>query len=107
MVFRFNWVVFLLFLILLLGAWLRFVAIYPENTIIGFDQARDIFLATSIYEHGDLKVIGPTAGNNPNLHHGIAYIYYLLPALFLSHGNIMAAVFWNALVNLGTAIVIY
>lgn len=96
-----------LMLILILGGFLRFISIYPTNTIIGFDQARDLFLATSIYEHYDLKIIGPTAGNNPNLHHGILYIYYLLPAMFFSHGNIMAVVFWNSLVNLLTVVVIY
>jgi hypothetical protein len=42
-----------------------------------------IFDAVKIIS-GDLRIIGPTAGNNPNLHHGVAYLYYLaLPILFL------------------------
>ena len=90
----------------LLGLVLRAINVWPNNTIIGFDQVRDFFSVQKILQ-GDLLIIGPTAGNNPNLHHGIAYIYYLLLPLFLGHGNPMWAVCWNCLFNAFSIFTIY
>jgi len=92
--------------IFLLGLVFRIFSVWPNNTIVGFDQVRDFFSVQKILQ-GDWLIIGPTAGNNPSLHHGIAYIYYLLLPLFLGHGNPMWAVYWNCLFNAFSIFTIY
>lgn len=96
----------LLFIIFLLGFALRIISTASYNTIIGFDQARDLFSVNQIIK-GDIKVIGPTAGNNPNLHHGVAYLYYLLLPLLAGGGNPMWAIYWNLLFNAGVVVILY
>lgn len=95
----------ILFLIFLLGFLIRFLSVWPANTIIGFDQARDLFDSLKIIQ-GDLRVIGPTAGNNPNLHHGVAWLYFMVPPLLVSQ-NPIYVVLWNSLFNAGAAVVLY
>lgn len=84
---------------------IRLLSVWPANTIIGFDQARDLFDAAEITK-GDIRIIGPTAGNNPNLHHGVAWLYFLAIPLTFSH-NPIAAVIWNCLFNALAAVVIF
>ena len=96
-----------LLVIFTLGFLLRFLSVYPANTIVGFDQARDFFDATSIVFDQNLKIIGPTAGNNPNLHHGVLYLYYILVPLITLGGNPIWAVLWNSLFNAGSCIVLF
>lgn len=86
---------------------LRVFTIYPYNTIIGFDQARDLFVAKTIVVDHDLKIIGPTAGNNDALHHGVLYWYYLVPGYVLSSGNPAGIAMWNAFFNSFTVVVAY
>ncbi len=86
---------------------IRFLSIWPSNTVIGFDQARDIFDARKIIADHDLRIIGPTAGNNPNLHHGVAYLYYLIPPILIGGGNPAIVALWNSAFNAGAAVVIY
>ena len=83
----------------------RFLSVWPSNTIIGFDQARDLFDSAKILQ-GDLRVIGPTAGNNPNLHHGVFWLYFMTIPLIFSH-NPIYAVLWNSLFNALAVVVIY
>lgn len=94
-----------LLVIFLMGFAVRFISVWPANTIIGFDQARDLFDAEKII-NGHLRIIGPTAGNNPHLHHGIAWIYFLVPPLLISN-NPIYAVLWNCLFNTLAAVIIY
>lgn len=91
----------------LLGLILRIFSVYPSNTIIGFDQVRDFFTTITIFRDHDLKIIGPTAGNNPYLHHGVLYYYYLIPPLLFFKNNPMAAVYWNILFNAAACIIIF
>ncbi len=98
---------FQVLLIFLLGLSLRFISIYPSNTVIGFDQARDLFDASGIFLNSDLKIIGPTAGNNPNLHHGVAYLYYLIPPLLLFNGNPTFVALYSSLFNAFTIITLF
>jgi hypothetical protein len=98
---------FLLGLIVLLGLALRIYSIYPNNIILGFDQARDLFMAKTIFTHGDIKIIGPTAGNNTDLHHGIAWIYFVLPAVVVGGGNPFWVSLWNSLFNLLAVFIVY
>ncbi|MCX6706001.1 MAG: hypothetical protein NTV24_02740 [Candidatus Woesebacteria bacterium] len=83
----------------------RFLSVWPSNTIIGFDQARDLFDSAKILQ-GDLRVVGPTAGNNPNLHHGVLWLYFMTVPLLFSH-NPIYVVLWNSLFNAFSAVVIY
>lgn len=84
---------------------IRFLSVWPANTILGFDQARDLFDARKIIS-GDLRIVGPTAGNNANLHHGVAFLYFLIPPLLLS-GNPIWAVLWNSLFNAASSLVLF
>lgn len=83
----------------------RFLSVWPANTIIGFDQARDLFDSLKIIQ-GDLRIIGPVAGNNPNLHHGVAWLYFMIPPLIVSH-NPISVVIWNSLFNAGVAVIVF
>ena len=92
--------------IFLLGLLIRFLSIYPANTIIGFDQARDLFDGLKIIK-GDIRIVGPTAGNNAYLHHGVAFLYYIIPPLILGSGNPIYVALWNSFFNALTIIVLY
>ncbi len=92
-------------LIFLFAFAVRFISVWPANTIIGFDQARDLFDSLKILQ-GDLKIIGPTAGNNPNLHHGVFWLYFTAIPLIFSH-NPIYIVLWNSLFNAFSAVVIF
>lgn len=85
----------------------RIFSIWPYNIIIGFDQARDLFDARKIILDHDLRIIGPTAGNNPDLHHGVAYLYYLITPIFIGGGNPTIVAIWNSIFNAATVIIIY
>lgn len=94
-----------LILIFLVGFAIRFLSVWPSNTVIGFDQARDLFDSVKIM-NGNLRIIGPTAGNNPNLHHGVAWIYFMIPPLLFGHNPIFVVI-WNSLFNAGSVIFIF
>lgn len=96
-----------IFWIFIFGLFIRFFSIYPYNTIVGFDQARDLFASKTILTQGDIKIIGPTAGNNPDLHHGVLYLYYILPGIVLSGGNPAGVAIWNSLFNAFGSVIIY
>ncbi|MDP3994275.1 MAG: glycosyltransferase family 39 protein [bacterium] len=83
----------------------RFLSVWPTNTIIGFDQARDLFDSLKIL-HGDLRIIGPTAGNNPNLHHGVAWLYFMAFPLLFSQNPIWV-VLWNSFFNALASLVVF
>lgn len=90
--------------IFLLAFAVRFLSVWPANTIIGFDQARDLFDSAKILQ-GDLRIIGPTAGNNPNLHHGVLWLYFMAVPIAFSH-NPIYVVLWNSLFNAFSVVVI-
>ena len=99
---KIPWLLVLIFIIALA---IRFFAVWPANTIIGFDQARDLFDSLKILR-GDLRIIGPTAGNNPSLHHGVAWLYFMaIPLLFSL--NPIFVVLWNCLFNALASIVVF
>ena len=97
-----HWPILAIFLFAFL---VRFLSVWPANTIIGFDQARDLFDSAKILQ-GDLRIIGPTAGNNPNLHHGVAWLYFMAVPLIFSH-NPIYVVLWNCLFNAFSVIIIF
>lgn len=91
--------------IFLLAFAVRFLSVWPSNTIIGFDQARDLFDSAKILQ-GDLRIIGPTAGNNPNLHHGVLWLYFITVPILFSH-NPIYVVLWNSLFNAFSVVIIF
>lgn len=95
----------ILVLIFLFAFLIRFLSVWPSNIIIGFDQARDLFDSFKITQ-GDLRIIGPTAGNNPNLHHGVLWLYFITIPLLFSH-NPIYVVLWNSLFNAFSVVVIF
>src|SRR5260221_2015312 len=97
----------IVFLIFLGGFILRVLSVIPANTIIGFDQARDLFTATTIFRDHHLAIIGPTAGNNPNLHHGVIFWHYMVIPLIFARGNPIGVVIWNCFFNALTIVVLY
>lgn len=100
----------LLSLIFTLGLFLRIASVYPANTIVGFDQARDLFDSQAIAKVRnltDLRIVGPTAGNNANLHHGVAFLYFILPPIIFFGGNPFWIAVWGGFFNSGTAIVLF
>src|SRR5260221_990357 len=97
----------LIILIFVFGFVVTILSILSVNTIIGFDQARDLFEATKIFRDHHLAIIGPTAGNNPYLHHGVAFWYYMVPGLIAFHGNPIGVVIWNSFFNALTIVVLY
>jgi len=96
-----HWLILTIFLF---AFGIRFLSVWPANTIIGFDQARDLFDSAKILQ-GDLRVIGPTAGNNPSLHHGVAWLYFMAAPLIFSHHPIFV-VLWNSLFNAFSVVII-
>ncbi len=97
----------IIFIIFILGFIVRVLSVLPANTIIGFDQARDLFAATTIFRDRNMAFIGPIAGNNPNLHHGVLFWYYLIIPLVAARGNPIGAVIWNSFFNALTIIILY
>lgn len=102
-----NLEVLLLIIIFTLGISIRLYSIFPSNIIIGFDQARDLFIASNIVDKFDLAIIGPTAGNNPNLHHGVLFYYYMIPSILFFGKNPIGVAFLNSVVNASTSILLY
>ena len=96
--------IIVLVLVFLFALTVRFLSVWPSNTIIGFDQARDLFDSVKITQ-GDLRIIGPTAGNNPNLHHGVAWLYFMAIPLIFSR-NPIYVVLWNLLFNAFSVVII-
>lgn len=100
-------VIFVLLLIFMLGLAVRVASVYPANTTVGFDQARDFFDSRKIVLEHDLRIVGPTAGNNANLHHGVAFLYFILPAIFVGGGNPFWIALENSFVNAASSLVLF
>lgn len=86
---------------------LRVFFIIPSNTVIGFDQARDLWDATTIFRDTNIRIVGPTAGNNPNLHHGVAWLYFIIPPLIIFQGNPIGVVIWNGFFSALLTVVLF
>ncbi len=86
----------LLWLIFLLALVVRFLW-FRESTYFGFDEARDAFTSTQIYQGLDFKLIGPPATGNLGLFHGPIFWYLLGPLYLLGRGDVF---FVNAVFRL-------
>jgi hypothetical protein len=61
----------------------RAYAVSGNFVVFYFDQARDAILSRSIYEQGDLRILGPSAsGTGDVFYHGVLF-YYLIGLLYV------------------------
>ncbi|MEK7169186.1 MAG: glycosyltransferase family 39 protein [Patescibacteria group bacterium] len=97
----------IIILLFVLAFTLRLYSIFPNKIILGYDQIRDLFVAKNMWIDKDLKIIGPTAGNNLNLHHGVAFLYYILPPIVIFNGNPFWISVWNCFISSFAVIIIY
>lgn len=75
----------LVFVIFLFACVLRFLY-FPTNVYFGFDQARDAFESTNIYQNLDLKIIGPSTARE-GVFHGPLWWYLIGPLYLISKGD--------------------
>lgn len=94
-------------LLFIFGLAIRIYSFFPSNIILGYDQVRDLFTAKSIWYEKDIKIIGPTAGNNLNLHHGVAFLYYVLLPIVLFKSDPFWISVWNSIFNSLSVVVLY
>ncbi|MBD3279635.1 MAG: hypothetical protein GF390_02900, partial [Candidatus Pacebacteria bacterium] len=87
-------------LIFCLGLGLR---LYPGQDHFSwiYDQARDQYIIRSIFEQGNLVLVGPQT-DYPGLSHGPLSYYLLAPAYFFSQGDPNLPGLVMILVNLST-----
>lgn len=62
---------------------------FRESTYFGFDEARDAFTGTQIYQKPDFKLIGPPATGNLGLFHGPLFWYLLGPIYLIGGGDVL------------------
>lgn len=75
---------FLLFIII--GTYLRIQNVFSETFAFTYDVGRDLAVGNEIIESHKLLLIGPTSGLQ-GLFYGPWWYYFLVPFLFLSHGD--------------------
>jgi hypothetical protein len=95
-----------LFLIFLIGMFLRYRQIRFFNILFDYDQFEDLFQTKKIIL-GHLPIIGRPIYGNPNLHHGVFYFYFNLMPFVLFKQSPVFIVLWNNLFNMGIAILLY
>lgn len=72
-----------------------------NQTVFGYDQARDAFYAHSILFNHDFKIIGPTT-DIVGVNHGVAWYYFLSIPYFLARQDPQIAVFFLYLLSIGS-----
>ena len=95
-----------LLLILLMGAYLRFVGIVDGLFAFTYDVGRDMIEVGKIVNEGNIPFIGPTTGL-PGLFYGPWWYYLLVPAFFLGSGNPQFVSGFMAIIGLVTIILGY
>lgn len=96
----------ILLVILLVSGWLRFFQVSNNNVAFTFDQARDMLDLRVLGSFRDFQVSGPTTSIT-GLNLGPYYYLLNLPAYWLGQGNPQALVYWNLILFLATALIIY
>jgi len=105
--FKKNWILLILFFVLVFGFIVRTYRISNNNVVFGYDEVEDLIHARKIAVDGDLVVIGKAIYGIPGIRHGVFSYYLLAPALLLFNQNPWAAAVWVGLFNLLTAVVVY
>ncbi len=95
----------LLFLILLLGAFLRFYKISDYMTFLG-DEGRDILVVKRIIIDHKFTLLGPTASVG-GFFLGPIYYYFMVPFIFIFNLNPVGGAVMVALFGLATIFLIY
>ncbi len=90
---------------LIIGLALRNFFLKDGALTFGFDQARDAYIAQSIF-NGDLKLQGPSS-STLGIYHGVAYYYLIAPAYFLGQGNPIINFVWLTIINILTIFPIF
>jgi len=87
----------LLGLILVVGAFLRLYKIDQYMTFLG-DEGRDVIIVSRFIKHFDLMLVGPGTSVG-NMYLGPLYYYLMVPALFLAGfspvGRQFRLLFWE------------
>ncbi len=95
----------LVFLILVLGAFLRFYRISAYTEFLG-DQGRDVLRIRQFVKDGDFMLIGPQTSIG-NMYLGPWYYYLITPSLVLANFNPLGPALFNGLIGLFTIWLIY
>jgi 4-amino-4-deoxy-L-arabinose transferase-like glycosyltransferase len=95
----------LLFLILLLGAFLRLFQIDEYMTFLG-DEGRDVLLVRRLLVNGDLILIGPGSSVG-GMYLGPLYYYLMAPALLLANFSPVGPAVMIALLGTATIYLVY
>lgn len=97
---------FLLVVVLIISAALRYFQTKDFNSAFTYDQARDMLDLRVLANLYDIKVSGPTTSIT-GLNLGPFYYYFSLPAFWIGNGNPQVLVYWNIFWFLLSAVVIY
>lgn len=93
------------FIVFILGFFLR-VLYLPKNILtFGYDQARDAYVSQQILD-GDWKILGPPA-STPGLYHGVFYYYLLAPAYYFGQGSPLIAAYWISFLNAAAVFLVF
>lgn len=84
--------------IFLLGLFLRFIYIFPDKIIFGYDQVDNAINARKIIDNHDL-VIQELNPNVLGLNHGVLWNYFTAIPYFLGGGSPMVIAYWYAFFN--------
>jgi hypothetical protein len=84
--------------IFLFGFLLRFLYIYPDNIIFGFDQVMDATNAGRIVVNHDL-IVRTLTPNSLGLNHGVLFSYFMAIPSFLGSQNPMVIAYWYLFFN--------
>ncbi len=99
-----NYIALILFLIILLAAFLRLYKIADYLNFLG-DEGRDVLVVYRIL-HGDLTLLGPRASAG-DFYLGPIYYYFMAPFLFLSNYHPVGPAVMVALFGIATVYLVY
>ncbi len=100
-----QWQNILFFIILVLGAFLRFFKLRAYMTFLG-DQGRDALVVWKMLKEGDITFLGPVASMG-GFYLGPIYYYFMVPFLFLWNYNPVGPAVMVVLFDLATIVLIY
>lgn len=83
---RKNLSLFFFTLLVFLSSFLFALRASSSQIAFTYDQARDAFESSSIWNNHDLKILGPSS-DVPGLNHGVLWYYFLAPLYGVSGGN--------------------
>ncbi|TSC88454.1 MAG: Uncharacterized protein G01um101416_122 [Microgenomates group bacterium Gr01-1014_16] len=93
-VLRKHWLVFVIFI---LGFFIRIRYLPQGNLMFSYDQARDAYTIQELL-HGDIKIQGPPTSTR-DFFHGVLYYYVSAPGYWLGRGSPIIAAVWLSFIN--------